>query len=78
MAASPLCQALGNRSQNAKILKAWFGPNCGGAISLVLEAEERFGDGVGVVWQGWCMALHARHLWAMTSSHVDAVAAPPE
>lgn len=41
-------------------------------------AEERFGGGVGVVWQGWCMTLYARHLWAMTSSYVDALAAPPE
>lgn len=41
-------------------------------------AEEWFGDEVGAVWQGQCMSLYARHLWAKTSSHVDAVAAPPE
>lgn len=49
-----------------------------GAIFLVLRAEERFGNGVGVVRQGRCLAWNARHHWATMSSHVHAAAAPPE
>lgn len=49
-----------------------------GAIFLVPRAEERFGNGVGVVRQGRCLARNARRLWDAMSSHVHAAAAPPE